>query len=69
MDKAYRVYVTDCLRLIGENVAPLNRGAYIQTRFSDLMNPKPEETRTPEQIIDHMKDKIAGIGGDGNEFV
>lgn len=69
MDKAYRVYVTDCLRLIGENVAPLNRGAYIKTRFLDVIDPKQVETRTPKQIIEHMKAKIAGIGGEGDEPV
>lgn len=38
-------------------------------RYYNLENPKPEETRTPEEIIGNMKDKIARIGGGESEPV
>uniref|UniRef100_A0AAU8B6A7 Uncharacterized protein n=1 Tax=Dulem virus 33 TaxID=3145751 RepID=A0AAU8B6A7_9CAUD len=58
-EEAYRIYVTDCLRLIAKNTAPMAHGEYIGKRFADIINPKPEETRTADEIIDHIKKKLA----------
>lgn len=53
-DKAYRVYVTDTLRLIAENTARLARsvgGKYITARFADVIAPpKEDDKRTCEEI-------------------
>ena len=38
-------------------------------RYYDLIQPKPEENRTPEEIIGNMKEKIARIGGGDAESV
>ena len=35
----------------------------MKLRYYDLIQPKPEENRTPEEIIGNMKGKIARIGG------
>lgn len=43
---AYRVYVTDALRIISENTARLVSGNYIKLRFADAIKPQKEETRT-----------------------
>ena len=63
-DTAYRIYLTDCLRNIGESVADVSKmsggeGRYIVSRFSDILYPKPEETRTGEAIIAHLRKKLA----------
>lgn len=58
-DKAYRIYVTDALKIIGENTARYAGGSYMKIRYFDIEEPKPRETRTPEEIIAHMKQKIA----------
>lgn len=44
-DEIYRIYVTDCLQMIGENT-----GKFIQKRYYDILNPPPVETRTAEEI-------------------
>lgn len=44
-DRMYRLYITDALQAIGQ----LNR------RYYDLIHDGVEETRTPEEIIDHVK--------------
>lgn len=62
-EKAYRVYVTDALKTITENTAKYAGGSYMKSRYYDFIHPKPEETRTPEEIIGNMKEKIARIGG------
>jgi len=51
-DWAYRIYVTDSLKhLAGLNI-----------RYADVF--APEETRTAEEVIDGVKDKLRKLGGD-----
>lgn len=49
-DLAYRIYVTDCLRIISENTAKTGGGSYITAKFADIINPKPVDNRTGEEI-------------------
>ena len=49
-DLAYRIYVTDCLRIISENTAKMGGGSYIAAKFSDIINPNPVDNRTGEEI-------------------
>ncbi len=53
-DKAYRIYISDALRAIGENSAR-GGGKYYETRFIDLIEPKAEEKRTAEEVIDQVR--------------
>lgn len=60
-DLAYRIYVTDCLRIISENTAKMVMGgSYITANFSDIINPKPSDNRTGEEIAADII-KRAGI--------
>lgn len=61
MDKAYRVYVTDALRVLTENTAKISGGGYIQRRYVELVEPQREETRSGEEIIAHMKNVLQGL--------
>lgn len=45
-EKAYRIYVTDSLRIIGEN-----GGRAICERWIDAVTPKKQDTRTAEEIV------------------
>ena len=60
-EKTYRVYVTDALKFITENTAKYAGGSYMKTRYLDTEDPKPEEIRMPEEIVAHMKQKIASV--------
>ena len=51
-DWAYRVYVTDALKIIGG----------LNIRYADIF--KPEETRTAEEIKSSISDKLRRLGGD-----
>lgn len=67
-EKAYRVYVTDCLKVIGENGTHLvgvngvvDYGSKMSARWYDLVYPekeieeeKQEDTRTCEEIVDSV---------------
>ena len=57
---AYRIYVADCLRIISENTAKMCGGAYITAKFADIINPKPADNRTGEEIASDII-KRAGI--------
>lgn len=59
-EKICRVYITDALRVISESTAAIGRGKYMQKRFADIIDPKPEETRTPEEVMEYMKNKLRG---------
>ena len=45
-DEAYRIYVTDNLRIIGKNT-----GTYMDKRYYDMVNPKIQDNRTGEEIV------------------
>ena len=59
-DLAYRIYVADCLRIISENTAKMGGGSYITAKFADIINPKPVDDRTGEEIAADII-KRAGI--------
>ena len=59
-DLAYRIYVTDCLRMATENTAKMSQGAYTAARFYDIINPKPVDNRRGNEIAADII-KRAGI--------
>lgn len=67
--KSYRVYVTDALQAIAENTAiDANKfldelvGKAMSRRWTDLGKPvPPSETRTAEEIIADIKNKLASL--------
>jgi hypothetical protein len=50
VDKAYRVYVTDALRIVTENTARFASGSYIKARYAEIVEPKKQDDRTCEEI-------------------
>lgn len=56
------MYVTDALRIISENTAKYAGGSYQKARWVELIHPPKEETRTPEEVIEHMKNRLIEIG-------
>ena len=59
-DLAYRIYVTDCLRMATENTAKMSQGAYTAARFYDIINHKPVDNRSGNEIAADII-KRAGI--------
>lgn len=47
---AYRIYVTDALRIMAENTARYAGGNYIKARYADIIEPKKQDNRTCEEI-------------------
>lgn len=55
---ACRIYITDALRTISENTAKYGGGSYIKARYADIIHPKPEDGRTHEEVVDHIRKKL-----------
>ena len=59
-DKAVKIYYAECLRIISENTAKMGGGSYITVNLADIINPKPVDNRTGEEIAADII-KQAGI--------
>ena len=59
-DKAAKIYYAQCLRIITENTAKIGGGSYITVKFYDIINPKPVDNRSGEEIAADII-KRAGI--------
>ena len=57
-EKAYKMYVTDALKMITENTAKQAGGSYITTRYADIIAPGKEESRTANEVIVDLKEKL-----------
>lgn len=55
---AYRIYVTDALRIIAGNTARFGGGTQINERYWDKIHPAPEDNRTGEEVIAHIRGKL-----------
>lgn len=55
---AYRIYISDALQNISENTAKFGSGRYMKVRFADIIMPQPEDDRTSEEIISHIREKL-----------
>lgn len=57
---AYRIYVTDCLRMITENTARFAKGSYMKGRYADILKEPVRDNRTGEEIAAEVIQK-AGL--------
>lgn len=53
-------YVSDALMYISQNTANYAGGKAMNKRLYDVINAKPEETRTAQDIINNIKKKLGG---------
>lgn len=57
-EMAYRFYISEGIRILTENTAMQVAGRQFTSSFSDILKPQKVETRTPEQIIDKIKNGL-----------
>lgn len=55
-------YMADMLRFTVFNTADGEQRYTVSEKLKDLLEPRTEETRTPEEIIDNIKQKLAQLG-------
>lgn len=54
----YKVYMSDLALAMAKRVI---QPAEKPPRYWDIINPKPEETRTADEVIAHIKNKIREV--------
>lgn len=58
--------MAECVRLVTVNTARLvPEGQYMPTKLGDILEPKPEDNRSADEIIDHIKSKLRGSDKEG----
>ena len=60
-EKAIKLYYGECLRAISKSVAAFAGGSYIDISLNDIINPKPIDERTADDIINGIKEKLDKI--------
>ena len=67
-EKLYRVYVTDALKALCDNTSKMISGKAVtmNMRYKDLIDnePQKEDTRTAEEVINHITDKLQRLKGE-----
>ena len=48
---AYRIYVSDCLRITTKNTAKFAGGSFMEADFRDVLKPKQKDNRTAEELV------------------
>ena len=49
-EKAVKIYYAECFRIITENTAKMGDGSFMQAKLKEILDPKPVDKRTGEQI-------------------
>ena len=61
---AFRDYMAICAFNVNEIIAKRYGGAYMTTRYRDVIDPPKEDTRTSEEVINRIKEELNALGGD-----
>ena len=56
-EKAVKIYYAECLRIMTENTAKMGGGSYIEAKLQDILDPKPVDNRTADDIIEGIRNK------------
>lgn len=63
---AFRIYLTDALKVLSENTARFGGGSSMRLRYAEIIDRTPPDTRTPEEVIGNIKNKLSKLGGGKN---
>ena len=57
-EKAVKIYYAECLRIMTENTAKMGGGSYIEAKLQEILDPKPVDNRTADDIIEGIRNKL-----------
>ena len=65
-EKAVTIYKAECLRIMSENTAKMVmiasggkcEASYLSIKLQDILDPKPVDNRTAEDVIDGIRKKL-----------
>ena len=61
-DLTCRIYYADVLRVLSQSAAVIGGADFALTPLADILFPKPEDNRTEEEVIEHIRGKLRGMG-------
>ena len=68
VERAYKLYITDCLKMIAENTAKQWGGSSPSMRFIEVIEPKPvKKPKSAEEIIEDVNKRCGLIMIDTEE--
>lgn len=50
-DNVFKMYISDCLRIITENTAKFAGGSFMKMQYSELIDSKPKPQKSAEEIV------------------
>lgn len=57
------IYITDSLKIINENISDIYGGKVLAGRYYDVINKQHEPTKTADEIITDIKQKMERLNG------
>ena len=57
-ENAVKIYYAECLRIMTENTAKIGGGSYIQVKLHEILDSKPVDNRTADDIIEGIRKKL-----------
>lgn len=62
----YKFYITEALKVVVEDIAQITGGVTLKSSFADVLsgNIPPEDNRTSDEIIGHMKTGLSKLGAE-----
>ena len=61
-EKLYRSYMARAGKYISENLAKMVGGGYMEMNYDEIISEKKKDTRTAEEIISDLKEKMRKFG-------
>lgn len=67
-EEIYRIYTTDCLKIIAENIAKIGGGSNMKSRYYDIIQPVRNDVsdKTADEIIKNMQKKLEKMRSEDN---
>ena len=60
--KQFRLYVASCVQNVNAILAEQLGGKYMSVSYAEIIEPAKIETRTSEEIIENIRQKLQNIG-------
>lgn len=57
-EKAFKIYITEAVKNINKILAENFTGSYMAVSYEEMLNPKPVDERTGEEIVEDIRNGL-----------